>query len=246
MKVAVCLSGQLRSFKTCGQSIIDNIIEPLNADVFMHVWERSTKYDGTNRFKVFGDEGTTEEAVAMFKPIAYISKPFNLEKEVKLAQNNNLDVIMTRISNATSDQRCYNASKSYLYSLTNMFYKIYKANQLKCRHEEKMGFKYDYVIRCRPDFLFSTKMNIDMLKLATPTNIVLQLDAYAKKTRQNDKFSYGTSEVMDRYSNAYKHVVQYIDEGCKINGQDYNMYHIQKLALDVEWIELDGVCVRPK
>ena len=40
IKVAVCLSGALRSFKDIYLSLYKNIIEPYDADVFMHCWVR--------------------------------------------------------------------------------------------------------------------------------------------------------------------------------------------------------------
>ena len=38
MKVAVCMSGQPRLLEECYGYITKNIIEPNNADVFMHGW----------------------------------------------------------------------------------------------------------------------------------------------------------------------------------------------------------------
>jgi len=37
MKVALCISGQARTFKTCYQTYLDNIIIPYNCDVFMFI-----------------------------------------------------------------------------------------------------------------------------------------------------------------------------------------------------------------
>ena len=38
MRVALCLSGQMRSFERTFDSINENLIKPNNADVFIHSW----------------------------------------------------------------------------------------------------------------------------------------------------------------------------------------------------------------
>ena len=39
LKIAICFSGGIRSFLTCYPSIYKNVVQPLNADIFMHLWE---------------------------------------------------------------------------------------------------------------------------------------------------------------------------------------------------------------
>ncbi len=36
MKIAVCLIGQMRTFESCSDSILNNLVAPLNADLFIH------------------------------------------------------------------------------------------------------------------------------------------------------------------------------------------------------------------
>jgi hypothetical protein len=39
MKVAVCISGHLRSFEHCAESLRNSIADPLRADVYVHTWD---------------------------------------------------------------------------------------------------------------------------------------------------------------------------------------------------------------
>ena len=66
MKVAVCLSGQLRSFKKSRDSLFKNIIEPTNADLFVYGWdfEKQEKNNVTSRFS---EDGTVEEFIDSYK-----------------------------------------------------------------------------------------------------------------------------------------------------------------------------------
>ena len=38
MRIALCLSGQPRFFEKCSQSLIDNLIDIYNPDIFAHAW----------------------------------------------------------------------------------------------------------------------------------------------------------------------------------------------------------------
>ena len=49
VKVAVCLSGAIRSFNQTYQSLFDNIISGCNADVFMHCWVKSRRLNKHNQ-----------------------------------------------------------------------------------------------------------------------------------------------------------------------------------------------------
>ena len=45
MKVALCLSGQSRTFKKCFRSQKKHIIDPLDVDIFIHTWTFSGHRD---------------------------------------------------------------------------------------------------------------------------------------------------------------------------------------------------------
>ena len=85
-----------------------------------------------------------------------------------------------------------------------------------------------------------------MLKLANDTNIVLIKDSYAKSGHLcNDKFSYGTSNVMDKYCNLFYQIHLYA-RYIKVEGQALCAYHIKKLDLQIEWININYQKIRPR
>lgn len=93
----------------------------------------------------------------------------------------------------------------------SMFYKIYKANQLKTEYEKYNKFKYDVVIRIRPDLKLLSDIPIHKIF----TNNVMYIPYLGPRyvnvfnlLSQNpfgvsDQFSFGSSEMMDKYSNIY-------------------------------------------
>ncbi|CAN0538743.1 unnamed protein product, partial [Ectocarpus sp. 8 AP-2014] len=39
-KIAVCISGQMRNFECHAPNVMESIVNPLKADVFIHTWKR--------------------------------------------------------------------------------------------------------------------------------------------------------------------------------------------------------------
>jgi len=68
MKIAVCISGADRCFQFVVDELIKNIIEPLNADVFIHAWDSNSFSDR------FSKNDSNEE---IYKKI---SKKYEIEK----------------------------------------------------------------------------------------------------------------------------------------------------------------------
>ena len=73
MKVALCLAGHMRSYERTIDDWKANIIQPLNADVFIHSWKRTGPWVGNfGNYSKPDDPGTiqmkdefiNEEAVA--------------------------------------------------------------------------------------------------------------------------------------------------------------------------------------
>ena len=68
MKVAVCLSGLTRGVKFTLKDIIKHLVEPYNADLFVHTWDiESGGGRSANRFKAVSNNWKTEnEKISFF------------------------------------------------------------------------------------------------------------------------------------------------------------------------------------
>jgi len=81
---------------------------------------------------------------------------------------------------------------AYLHHIAMMFYRIYRANLLKCEHEREYNFTYDFVIRSRFDVKVNQfNFNQEYLYLVKKDDKVLDL------------FFAGKSHVIDAISNCY-------------------------------------------
>ena len=204
MKVALCFSGGIRNFKDNFESIRNCLIEPLNADVFIHGWYFKVD-ELDNKHKMYRKEETPQNKVIILaKPKKYKFEVYNKEKELEITKKFKIEEVKKEYE--ANEYLCQ------LYPNTcGMFWSIYQANELKKQYEEKNDFKYDIVIRCRPDFEYYTKLNFDILKLVDNKNtILLPLDNYAFLTQQCDKFAIGSSEVMDYYAELQKNMLEYV------------------------------------
>tara|TARA_R110002050_G_scaffold5805_2_gene24994 strand:+ start:210 stop:860 length:651 start_codon:yes stop_codon:yes gene_type:complete len=131
MKIAVCFSGQIRSFNLVKDSIKNFLLYDPNVDVFCHTYY---KYDNS-KFENFynpactvdyGDFGdiNLNELIDLYKPISFKFEAPSYEENAK-----------------------------------SMFNSIYESNELKKQYEEANDFKYDLVVRCRYDLLFNAHTN---------------------------------------------------------------------------------------
>ena len=137
MKAAVCLSGQLRNFKGCYQSLYDNIIQPTKADLFVHAWHFSPKETdsfylniGDDITKRFTENGTEEEFLSLYKP-----KKYKFEEQIEFDKNN-LRKHITK----------------------SRFYGNKIALNLKSSYELENNFKYDWVMISRFDLMWFSKI----------------------------------------------------------------------------------------
>jgi hypothetical protein len=85
------------------------------------------------------------------------------------------------------------------------FYGIYKCNELKRRYERDHGFRYDLVIRMRPDLRIPQQLPAKVLEERdtlwhTHPNAPIQV---------SDKLAISNSENMDYYASVWKHLEKY-------------------------------------
>lgn len=110
------------------------------------------------------------------------------------------------------DSPAYPAFNTY-----SMFYSVFHANQLKKDWEDEKGFKFDVVVRTRFDFLINK--NMDFSDIQSGKIYVPDCRNDPNRIFCTDQFAYGTSEVMDLYSNTYQNLNYLYDKGVIMNGE---------------------------
>lgn len=234
MKIALCFSGGIRNFQDNFQSIYNNLILPLNPDIFIHGWY--FKIDQIhNKHKIYtGTETPQDTVLQLLKPTSYKFETYDKHKEDELSNRFKIK----QIQNFYKD----NPRLIELYPNTvGMFWSIYQSNLLKSNYEKTHNFKYDIVIRCRPDFIYYTKLNIHTLKLVQKNTLLFPLDNYAFVTQMCDKFAIGSSHDMDIYSELILYMNIYIDKYPKYfwDGPSILKKHLQDFNINIKWIFFD-------
>ncbi|EOH0219208.1 hypothetical protein ACLJ28_000968, partial [Campylobacter coli] len=211
VKVAVCISGAMRGdyLKPIDQ-IVDNIVKPLNADVFVFSWSEHLKWPG-----ICGGSNWVHRL---------LSQDFNLIAPNEIRNNhlfkqlfqhtyNKLDREISDVLEIQDLKKIYNCKKVVLenqkafveqtglkehsYTATKLYYGCFRVFELMEEYEKENNIKYDYVIRIRPDCNFAEVINIeDLLRLEV--NEIYIAHHLHMNGRVGDSFSCGKREAMEK------------------------------------------------
>jgi hypothetical protein len=134
-KLALCLSGQPRSYFDAYQYVKKNLLDHFTVDVFAHSWKSSNQL---NQLKIY------EEINAIYSPLLLLfDKPLNT--------NINSDMVVTNSSHPAN-------------FCTSMFYSIQKADHFRVVTEATLSKKYDFVIRSRFDLALNSVIDFTKLE----------------------------------------------------------------------------------
>ena len=142
-KIALCLSGYLRTFEECYPSILKNIIADNDVDIFIHTYDKIGNSSGW-RFPIDLSQDINMEFLENLPnlKVLAIQKWDNIKYQFEKFRD--LCPMVTNIN-----------------VIATIFYKIYHCNELKKQYELENNFKYDLVIRTRGDQVFEKKINLD-------------------------------------------------------------------------------------
>lgn len=134
-KLALCLSGQPRSYFEAYQYVKKNLLDIFHVDVFVHSWKKSNRME---QLKIY------EEINAIYSPkLMLFDSPLD--------------------TNINSDMRVPNASHPANFC-TSMFYSIYKSDHFRIFSEASLGKQYDFVIRSRFDLALNIVIDFTKLE----------------------------------------------------------------------------------
>lgn len=144
MRVALCISGQPRTWEKCYQNWFDNIMPGVEKDVFFHLWDYNSLPSIIN---------TTPGA-----PPNY-NKPISEDEKTRIV--NTLQPKKYKFDNKVipnrSDEPSFRnefVNKPLGWWCRSQFYSLWYAAQLKRQYELENNFDYDIVFRIRTDLFF--------------------------------------------------------------------------------------------
>jgi hypothetical protein len=190
MKIALCISGQPRTWKRCYQSWFDAVSHLSNdIDVFYHMWNFNTM---PNSAVGMVEGGVIQPSIVPIDELEEIKetlkpKMYRYEARKKLPR----DDVENPIAWWTRPQ----------------FYGIKQAAFLKRKYEIQNNFEYDVVFRLRTDLLFTHKIGSHLLHEPAKPNTMYSCvnlhDSRWGAFRIGDIFYYADSFTYDQAARYY-------------------------------------------
>ena len=209
-KIALCISGYLRTFEHAYDHLYRYLLSRVNCDVFIHTWNKigSSNRDMDLKLANIDTSLFTNKLNSFYNP-----------KKIVVENQGSFD----------STQKMFDkAFGRDVQGVLSMFYKVEACNKLKSEYEEENNFKYDFVIRYRPDIVIN-----DILDFTVKRDI-LYIPKFGDFGGLNDQFAYSSSEIMDTYSSLYSHIKEYVEEDdIMLNPEFLLNHHIHKNSIPV-------------
>jgi hypothetical protein len=151
MKIAICISGHLRTFELTYPSLKQHILDKYDCDVFISTWK--------NLGNQFAYHCAYKNGIDKTDPIISEEDIRKLYKPVAIHMDDaDTEPVTNRLKQEYNEKRTQN--KAHLAQIMCMLYKIWDCNRLKKDHEQQTGKTYDAVIRVRFD-VFLKRMELD-------------------------------------------------------------------------------------
>lgn len=231
-KIAICISGYLRTFEECYPTILKNIIQDNDVDIFIHTYDKIGNSSGWRSPIDFSEDINWNflESIPYIKVIA-TQKWDDIKYQFEKFRN-----IVPYVTN--------------INTIGCIFYKIYMCNQLRKQYEIENNIKYDLIIRMRGDQFFEKKINLDfpenkILINAYPwgdedyVNHYLTDDCGVEGGRNenewiNDRFAVGNSDNIDYLCDLYNHFEELITNAPYVELEYLLHSHLNKGNIELE------------
>lgn len=182
-RIAICFSGQLRTWKNCYQNY--NKLFTTDCDVFCHFWDYNTKpnwlADSTPDYLTKQD---IDDVIEVLKPKKFLLETYRPVKPISPTQ------IIT------------------YHGYLSQFYGIMRAARLKKQYEIENDIQYDLVVRSRYDNYYVSKVS-DSYEIVRPNTMHgfhFGWDKEEKVGRVGDMFWFADSETYDLIADFYLNI----------------------------------------
>jgi hypothetical protein len=222
-KIAICMSGHMRTFNSCYHNIKTNIIDTLEkngceTNVFLSTWK-------DNVCDVQIDNLFTHKHVE--------TTDVNLFNKFKTTQ-------FSRFPGLCGDGTSSNAA--------SMWYKINDAFEMMETHAKENNKKYDIIIRLRPDIIYEFPVDINNIQQCLLTDSLFMPHFHGKyqnvtKTMM-DHFFFGSYSVMKTIMKTYESIYIYLLENEPHTAEGYLWSQICSNKINVKRFTCFYSCIR--
>lgn len=212
MKVAFCFSGQPRDVKNTLENIKQSWATDQDVDFFFHSWwgQNNVPFRDDAPSDVYTDD-LFDYVIETLNPVDYlIEKPIEFKNQYR-------DSI---------HWPCYNPrfNQNPSQNIQSQFYSNMKSNQLRLKFEEQNNLKYDAVVKCRFDYLFTKKYKVKDFDLS---KLNIKNDCKHTEYAINDHVAVSNGYNMNLYCNLFDNLEKYYNMGIEFNPEVILGYHMK-------------------
>lgn len=212
MKVAICLSGHLRRFERAAPSLLSFVKSNHDCDIFIHTWD---KMGYASAYKADSTQDNTAK---------YLSRIEQIYKPKKIIVEDSTFIEQLKLQGDQYAPHLIGVPKPVGH-MASMFYKIYAANELRKQYELEHNIQYDWIIRCRPDLLFTEAVTLPVS--SGPTEVFLPQHLCGHEWLC-DQFAIAKPEAMDLYCSFFFDMADYFRAQKEYRPEVF-MHHCIKL-----------------
>jgi hypothetical protein len=156
----------------------------------------------------------------MYEDINFIYDPIYLAYDMPLPATTNSDMFVPNASHPAN-------------FCTSMFYSIYKANDLRIRHQVLNDVKYDFVIRSRFDLALNKVIDFSTLEKG---KVYISKDTDGPNPLLNDQFAIADPDTMNVYASTFLNLRRL---GVPLCGHEMLQEQLTRNSIPVERIDID-------
>jgi hypothetical protein len=231
MKTAVCLSGKLDAIESC-VNLIDQVIVPYKADVFIDTWipfEKNTimsKWTDED-YKHAGIEKPRAPNINDYA-VAFQPKMMVLDNFDAMPLNHQIRSILPKSKKTALGTQSLGTK---LENVMFMWYKIWKANQLRKLYEQANRIRYDCIIRLRFDSTFKD----GQFPIIEPKHKTIYIPMGGDyEGGVCDQVAIADPIAMDLYCELYNEIYRYDTAGIGAHPESMLRKHLEINRLNVE------------
>jgi hypothetical protein len=202
MKIAVCLSGQYRTFDKTYETWQRYLLSQYDCDIYLHTWDIIGNRVGK------GDTHVTEDTSRLLYTEEQLEKKYHLQKVCIESYTSPLEEFIQKSARVKqirdsipANAYKINYSQRRILHLYSMWYKALRCFEMM----EQQQIQYDIIIKCRPDiqlvdYLSLADMDVDKINWFWYNN------NHTDYMEPHDYFALGTPNVMRPYHQLYNHI----------------------------------------
>jgi hypothetical protein len=232
LRTAICISGQLRTYRACAPALRRLVADPLGADVFVHAWD-TTGLPGDPPARpadVARIYGARSVQIERFDPVYHVA-----------------------LGGVRAPEILRRLEPRHVRGALPLAYGLRASNGLKQAAERADGRRYDLVIRLRPDIRLHAGLHAVLLSGIRPGRLWQSRLKIDPRHQVSDKFLLADSRTMDRVAGLLGALADYwtepVGDGAwrdRRVGERLMRHHTAACGLEVRTFDLPAELLRPQ